>query len=261
MNDDRKVGAALGTVAECRRYPVKSMQGLIVDRLEIDPTDVLGDRVWGIISEDGSLLSAKQRADLLMASADDEGIDLPDGTRFAFGDDAMDVALSTWLGAPVRLARPSPDQPVHYRMTFDPPNDDAELVDIPVPAGTFLDAAPVHLVTTATLAGAAAEYPELDWDVRRFRPNLVVDVDGASFVEETWVGRPLAVGPEVVLQVDHPTVRCAMPLRAQPGLERENGLYAAMTALNETWPNHFGVYGSVMSTGVITAGDEVRLLD
>ena len=58
-----------------------------------------------------------------------------------------------------------------------------EYVDIPAPAGSFLDFAPVHLVTTATLEGCQAQRPDLDWDVRRFRPNLVIDVDGPPFVE------------------------------------------------------------------------------
>ena len=46
---------------------------------------------------------------------------------------------------------------------------------------------------------------------------------------------------DVVLTVDSPTVRCAMPLRAQPGgIEREPGLFKAMSELNEAFPNHLG---------------------
>ena len=106
----------------------------------------------------------------------------------------LDEALSVWLGTAVRLVEPRADRAVHYRMTFDPPDDDAELFDIPTPDGTFLDLAPVHLLTTATLDGVRAARPDLDWDVRRFRPNLVLDVAGAPFVENDWSGRRLALG-------------------------------------------------------------------
>jgi uncharacterized protein YcbX len=61
-------------------------------------------------------------------------------------------------------------------MTFDPPNEDAEVFDIPAPAGTLLDLTPVHFLSSATLGACEAARPDLDWDVRRFRPNLVLDL-------------------------------------------------------------------------------------
>jgi uncharacterized protein YcbX len=251
---------ASGSVAQCRRYPVKSMQGLQVDRLTVEGDAVVGDRVRGVVTNEGVLLSAKQRGELLWAVADDDGIDLPDGRRLAYGDTDMAGALSAWLGIDVRLIEPPADRSATYRMTFDPPNDNAEMVDSPTPVGTFLDLAPVHVLTTATLDGARVARPDLDWDVRRFRPNLVLDVAGEQFVENGWSGRRLAVGDDLVLQIDQPTVRCAMPLRPQPGLEPEVGLYRAMTGLNEAFPNHLGAYASVVEPGVVEIGDSVRLL-
>ena len=41
--------------------------------------------------------------------------------------------------------------------------------------GGHQDFAPVHLLTTRTLAQLRALHPEIAWDVRRFRPNLVLD--------------------------------------------------------------------------------------
>lgn len=260
MTQQARDGELIGSVTQCRRHPVKSMQGMQVETLTAEHDAVVGDRARGVVTGDGVLLSAKQRRELLSAAADDEGIDLPDGRRFDYGDAELDGALSAWLGTAVRLAEPRTDASLHYRMTFDPPDDEAELFDIPTPDGTFLDLAPVHLLTTATLDGVRAARPDLDWDVRRFRPNLVLDVAGAPFVENDWSGRRLALGDDVVLQVDQPTVRCAMPLRAQPGLEREVGLYRAMTELNEAFPNHLGAYGSILEPGEISVGDQVHLL-
>lgn len=145
-----------------------------------------------------------------------------------------------------------------YQMTFDPPNDDSELVDIPTPDGSLVDLAPVHLVTTATLDACSRRWPDLDWDVRRFRPNLVLDVDVAPFGETAWVGRDLEVGA-VILRVDQMTLRCAMPLRAQPGLRAQPQLFASLNEANPAMPNHLGFDSSVVRTGPVELGQDVAL--
>jgi uncharacterized protein len=101
--------------------------------------------------------------------------------------------------------------------------------------------------------------PELDWDVRRFRPYLVVDIDAPPFAEDGWTGRRLTVG-SVVLGVLMPTVRCAMPLRAQPGgLARQPELFAALSEVNVLHPDHFGLYLQVITPGTVREGDPVTL--
>jgi uncharacterized protein YcbX len=257
-HDDQLVG----TVSACWRYPVKSMQGSAVGALEVGAAGVVGDRTHAVVDPtSGHLLSAKRVKALLDGSAGDGCITLPDGQVLELDDPAIDEALSAWLGRPAHLAAPAEAGQRSYEMTFDPPDDDAEYYEIPAPAGSFLDLAPLHLVTTATLAGCAAARPDLDWDVRRFRPNLVldVDVDVAPFAEQAWVGRQLAIGG-ATLTIDSPTVRCAMPLRAQPGgIEREPALFGAMSELNEAFPNHLGLYCSVVDPGRVAVGDQVAL--
>jgi hypothetical protein len=234
------------------------MQGTAVDELDVGAAGVEGDRRWGLFDvATGTLASAKRWSELLSASAIDDRVTLPDGAVVDLDDDGADARLSAWLGRDVLVRRAEAGVEAVYQMTFDPPNDDAELVDVPAPPGTFLDLAPVHLLTTATLAHCAGTRPDLDWDVRRFRPNLVIDVDAEPFAEDTWSGRQLRLG-EVVLTVRHPTVRCAMPLRAQPGLGREPGLFAAMTELNAATPNHLGVYLDVTVPGTVRVGDPVE---
>jgi hypothetical protein len=59
--------------------------------------------------------------------------------------------------------------------------------------GAHHDAAPIHLLTTSTLAHLRAIAPTSDWDVRRFRPNLLLD-DGTTptaFAEDALVGGTL----------------------------------------------------------------------
>lgn len=257
---DPAPSTALGSVGACWRYPVKSFQGLPVEQLVIGERGVEGDRTWGLVDAgDGHLLSAKRLSALFEGTASDEAVTLPDGRSFAVTDPDVHRALSAWLGREVVLTRSDAAGAVSYEMTFDPPDDESEYYEIPAADASFLDLAHVHLLTTATLAGAAAARPDLDWDVRRFRPNLLLDVEGSTFVEQGWVGRHLRVG-DAVLSIDGPTVRCAMPLRAQPGgLERQPELFQAMTELNTTYPNHLGVYCSVVQPGEVAVGSPVEL--
>lgn len=255
---------SLGTVKSCRRYPVKSLQGVVVDSLSVGSGAIEGDRRWALIdTATGRVLSAKRTAELLMARADDESITLPDGTTVSLADPGASGAMSMWLGREVVLTSTSDlaaDQSLTYDMTFDPPDDSAEYYDIPIPVGTFLDLAPVHLLTTATLAGCIGLRPDLDWDVRRFRPNLLLEVPGDIFVEDDWSGRQLRIGDDLVLDIAGPTVRCAMPLRAQPDLERQPELFQAMGDLHTAFPNHLGAYANVASPGEVRVGDVVELL-
>jgi uncharacterized protein len=260
--------ATKGTVAAAWHYPVKSLQGLAVEALEVRANDIVGDRQWGIVPDGAAkVLSAKREPTLLDAVVSDDGqsICLPDGTTVGVEDPTVHEVLSSWLRRPVRLCGTDASEGLAYEMTFDPPNDAAEIFDIPVPPGTFLDYAPVHLLTTATLEGCARARPELDWDVRRFRPNLLVALDGPVFIEDQWVGCEVRFG-EVVLSIMQPTVRCAMPLRAQPAaqrspaLGRQPELYRAMTELNAAFPNHLGVYAAVVEPGTVRVGDAVEVL-
>ena len=268
-NSPAPAGTPVATVASCFRAPVKSMQGLSVDSLEFTDTSAVGDRTWGLIDDStGKLMTAKRYSRLLEASADDTSITLGDGRSFAIDTPEASTILSDWLGKPVSIRHAGDVPDTGYEMTFDPPNDDAEYYEIPTPPGTFLDLAAAHLMSSATLAACAQARPDLNWDVRRFRPNLLIDVaDGIEpFGEEAWVGRTLTMGT-VELSVQSPTVRCAMPLRAQPGLEQQPGLdrqpamFAAMNELNTTYPNHLGIYLQVVRPGTVTVGDQLILGD
>src|SRR5690606_26697031 len=117
---------------------------------------------------------------------------------------AADEALSAWMQRPVRLVNSDDVEQVSYEMTFDPPDDSAEFYEIPAPPGRLVDLADLHHVTVATLAHVAASRPGIDTDARRFRPNLVLDLDAEPFEEDTWGTRRIEVG-EAVLEVTQPT--------------------------------------------------------
>jgi uncharacterized protein YcbX len=261
MNDTRPTAR----VRELWRYPVKSMQGAAVDTVDVTPGGIAGDRAWAVVdAASGKALSAKTVAELLQATAravDGEvHIDLPGRAAIVAGTPECNDALSGWLARDVELRRAAADAHASYEMTFDPPNDDAERFAIPSPDGTFFDLAALHVLTANSLAACAHTYPDGEWDRRRFRANVLVSEHGDEpFPEDAWVGRPVRIGGTTI-DVLMRTVRCAMPLRAQPAcgndgpLARDIELYKAMDAVHE---NHLGVYASVREPGPIALGDEI----
>lgn len=99
------------------------------------------------------------------------------------------------------------------------------------PAGTFFDYAPLHLITTGTLASFGAIAPSSAFDYRRFRPNMVIEVDGDSgYIENGWPGRRISIGEEVVLEIIDPTPRCVVTTLAQPGLPHDREILRTIAA-------------------------------
>nr|MBA3611629.1 MOSC domain-containing protein [Nitrospirales bacterium] len=134
------------------------------------------------------------------------------------------------------------------------------VTDFSLPAGTFFDAAMVHLLTTATLNRLREAYPEGRFEVPRFRPNLVVDSGGSGegFMEQEWVGQTLGIGEEVRLKITGSCGRCVMTTLAQGELPKDTGILRAAVQHNA---GNVGVYVSVARGGVIRCGDRVRLVD
>ena len=95
-----------------------------------------------------------------------------------------------------------------------------------LPAGTFFDAAVVHLVTTATLDRLRSLYPMGRFEPRRFRPNIIVATgsDASGFIENDWVGHEIAIGEHVRLRVTMATGRCVMTTLPQGDLPKDSGI-------------------------------------
>jgi uncharacterized protein len=259
----------IGTVAGAWRYPVKSLQGEAVDHLDFDAAGAAGDRAWGILDQvAGKVLTGKRWGTLLSASACTVGdrtvvITLPTGVELEAGARSTDSALSAWLDHDVVLVGPSTD-PVPYELTMDPTDDSSDVWDFATPPGSLVDLAPAHLLTDASLAAARALGPASDWDVRRFRPSLLValagdaggdDNGGDGFPEDGWIGQVVRCGT-VAFEPFMPTPRCAMPTREQPGLARDT---TVSRTLSTHHGNNLGVYATVRDGGRVRVGEEVTL--
>jgi len=133
----------------------------------------------------------------------------------------------------------------------------AELFEYVSPPGTYFDAYPIHIITTATLAALRDKDPKSDWDARRFRPNFVVETDASlrGLVEAAWEGRAVQIG-ELQLQCTVATPRCSMVMQEQPDLRKDAGVLRTIVRdANQC----IGVYARVVQPGRVTRGAAVEL--
>ena len=133
----------------------------------------------------------------------------------------------------------------------------AELFEFTSPPGTYFDAFPIHLLTTASLAMMARLNPAATWDVRRFRPNFLIETEPQikGLVEAEWAERKLRIGG-VELKGEIPTPRCGMTIQAQAGLAKDPSVLR--TIVRDAGQN-LGIYASVVTPGDVRVGDRVEL--
>ena len=239
------------------RYPVKSMQGERLDSATVDTDGIVGDRHWGVVDlETDLVLTARRAPELLMARArltrsDDAfvEIELPDGTVTT-----DDEALSAWLGRRVALRAADAETEGTYEIALGIDDEDtAPWVQWNGPRGSFHDSTTtkVSLVTAGSMR---------DWDVRRFRPNIVVTGDDGA--EDGFVGQHLRIGTvtfDVCQQID----RCVMTTRRQPahsglpGLDRD---LAVLKTINAERAAFLAIGMLVREAGTVTLGDRVDVV-
>jgi uncharacterized protein YcbX len=95
--------------------------------------------------------------------------------------------------------------------------------------------------------------------------NVIVDTPGRGFVENEWVGRSLAIGDGIRLDVAIPDPRCVMPSLAQEDLSRDPKILKTLAKHNRidiagTLFPCAGVYAVSRATGTIHQEDQVSLV-
>jgi uncharacterized protein YcbX len=231
----------VGRVRELWRYPVKSFLGERCEELELEPRGVVGDRVWAVRDENGRLGSGKDGErfrdipGMFGFSARYDGdlplVRFPDGVEYRVDEAGLEAALSEALGLDARLARED---------------------DLP-----HLDVGPVHLVTSASLDWLEQELGPGVGDQRRFRPNLVLEVDGVGPIEGGWIGGTLLLGDRVRGRVSSATTRCRMTGLAQAELAADD---RALRFLSRSAEARLGVYLEPEVSGTLRVGDQVSFL-
>src|SRR5215208_7540132 len=191
-------------------------------------------------------------------------ITLPNGNQVVSNqDEDIDYTLSKALGRDVRLMRANLDNPSYeeYWPDIDGLARRDKVTDETMPSRTFFDIAVIHILTTSTINRLRELYPEGRFEVRRFRPNIVVESASSSgkkkdFIENLWVGKKLTIGEDIVLKVTGPCTRCVMITLPQGDLPKDLGILHTVAQYNRVTA---GVYATVHEGGTIRRGDQVRL--
>jgi uncharacterized protein YcbX len=231
-------GGPVGRVVGLWRYPVKSMAGEPLAKIDVSWHGFAGDRRWafirdGVTQSGFPWLTLREREDMSHyfpsfvdpAQPDQSPVMVrtPSGAIF----DVMDAALAAELHP--RGARVMKQN----RGIFD----------------TF----PLSLITTQTIAGLG-ELVGARLGVQRFRPNILVEAaDPVPFVEDGWVGCVLRVGGMSV-RVDKRDGRCAV-ITIDPVTSERNP--AILRAVARDRGGCLGVYGSTVQPGGVAVDDLV----
>jgi uncharacterized protein YcbX len=280
----------LGSVVSLWRYPVKSMMGEELNATDVTHRGLLGDRAYALVdSSNEKVASAKNprkwaklfdfRAALANPPRTGEKISavhvaLPDGTIVTSEQTDINQILSNVLGHEVTLETREPSQPEIVETTLPnpwtpsqyeeywPDMEDLAYRDTvtheAMPEGTFFDLAVIHILTTATIDQLRELYPQGRFEVRRFRPNIVVEPSSGEegFVEDDWVGKTLVIGDEVRIDITELCPRCVMTTLPQGDLPKDPGILRTAAQHNQV---NVGVYGAVLQGGTIRRGDQVRV--
>ena len=278
----------LGSAAGLWRFPVKSMQGEQLENVHATERGLLGDRVYALVdTASGKIVSAKNprkwpglldlRASFPAAPTPGNAVPpalvrFSDGASVSTSDPGFNGRFSALFGREVAIRSTPPETLVleeywpdidglaHRETVTD------ETISMGTRSGTFFDFSAIHLLTTSTVSTLGRAHQSGRFDLRRFRPNILVNTAGDGFPENDWVGRKLAIGDQVILKVLIPCPRCVMTTLSQGDLPLDSGILKAaarennvlIAPLNQKMPS-VGVYAKVVQGGEVRVGDAVRL--
>jgi uncharacterized protein YcbX len=278
-SQSRSGSAGSGSVVALWRYPVKSMMGEELNAVEVTREGLVGDRRFAVVdASTGKVAGAKNpkkwgnffdfRAAYMppqtSAKLPAVRLTLADGTVVTSEQPDVSDVLSQALVREVVLAQAqgggasSAATAEEYWPDMEGLEHRDTVTDWELPQGTFFDLATVHLLTTATIDRLRALYPQGRFEVRRFRPNIVVATGPGEegFVENDWAGHTVAIGNQVRLQITGPCPRCVMTTLPQADLPKDAGILRTAAEHNEA---NVGVYAEVVTGGTIRRGDPLTL--
>ena len=273
------------SVTEIWRYPVKSMMGERLSETDLGENGVPGDRAWAVRDEKrGGIRGAKkipQLMDMQATSQDDAPLITARDGQSALAKDAdihswltekLDHPVSLWPLVPAeqlehyRRGAPDSDDPLEeFRNvmgrlpgeTLPDFSDMPELLEFESPPGTYFDAFPILLLSQQSLNTMNALYEESIFDVRRFRPNILLDFKGSDvpFPEQSLIGEIVTIGT-VELEIAATCPRCSMTTHAFADLPKDTKI---MRRLVERTDGNLGVYAKIKKPGQIKEADRMSL--
>lgn len=257
-------------------YPLKSAQGILINKTEVLKTGFKSDRLFGIINTDNVLLTAREKPRLLhlevsfldsvllitVPGKDPCSVDLnkvaTKSIQVSLFKDVIAAKLiarvaneylSDFLKEQVRLISIDSNSLRKVKEKYSAaPNDEI----------TFSDVAPIHLVNEASVTDLNYKLAQPILSTR-FRPNMVIS-GVKAFEEETW--KFIKIG-ECEFEVITATKRCSLitidPVRLQRHPKQEP-LRTLSENKKESINVNFGVYLVPRKLGEISVNDTLEVL-
>ncbi|MBZ9713916.1 MOSC domain-containing protein [Deinococcus multiflagellatus] len=234
----------VGHVAQLYRYPIKSVGGEALTQVAVNERGFEGDRWWAVEDENGKFGSGKStRRFRRMEGLLDFRAALPEGAA----EPMLTLPGGETCAATSPQATAALRERTGHRVTVTPEREISHF-----------DEGALHLLTTSALAWLAQAHgaPVASG---HFRHNLLLDTGPVpEHLEERWLGRQLAIGDTLTIQIAAPMPRCVMVNMAQPGVPADPGLLKTIATLH---PDAcFGVLAQVVQPGILRLGDAARLL-
>lgn len=251
------------SVAAIFTAPVKSLSLEQPASVTVGYSGIVEDRRFHLIDARGRLLTQRQEGRLVLVkaqySAESEVLTLrfPDGdcvegqTELGGTLDTViwgrqvpgrevcgpwSEALSEFCGSPVRLVK----------------------TDSP---GESYDEYPVSLLSQASIDFMGERLTSgRKFEGKRFRPNFLID--GCSpHEEDLWLGGAVRIGADLRLRLVAPDPRCAITtLDPETGVRDFDVPKLLLSYRPSARAPYFGVYGAVETTGMVSVGDTVELI-
>jgi uncharacterized protein YcbX len=233
---------SVGIIHELTRYPVKSMQGEALLSAALTLQGFTEDRRYAFVQTASRSsfpwFTARELAELLYYRTSVENAGTPEvsvtvttaqGENWPIESDDLRKALEARSGRPLFLLR-------DYRGLYD--------------------VAAVSLISRQTVARIAVESGTKE-NSRRFRPNLLVDLnDAGPFDELKWVGKILRIGSVARIAVTEVDQRCVM-ITLDPATGESSP--EILKCVVQKHGKCAGIYATVLTPGEVRAGDSIFL--
>ncbi|MGO7135816.1 FAD-dependent oxidoreductase [Rhizobium leguminosarum] len=235
----------IGNVVALWRYPVSSLSGELLQRARLTESGLAGDRRFAIVDEETlePINPAKRQwypAPRLLSKLDEENCPLIslDGVDWHRHDEtSLRQKLSLFFGRPVSVhsygTRLSEKVIAHrYKLS------------------------PIHLLSRQSIQSLKKLLPSSMIDERRFRPNILVDLDfddRSQAPENHLLGQEFQIGG-LRLRASEECGRCNFTTLEQFGVPEDRSVLRALIGQFE---KNFGIYCEVLEDGYVAVGDEI----
>lgn len=243
----------LGRISAIFRYPVKSMSGELLDVARLGWHGIEGDRrlAFRRLNDKSEFpwLTASKLPQLLLYKPFGH-----DGNANSKNGELLPTHVRTPEGKEYELRSDELREEISSRY-----GSDVELMNLK--HGIF-DEACISVISLSTVHSVARESGRGEGlcDLRRFRPNVVIETKSAApFEEDRWVGRTLMFGDGnsgAAVGVTMRDERCVMVNLDPDTAEKDSAVMKTVVRLNQ---NYAGVYGTVVRAGQLRVGQVVTL--